>query len=408
MTSRKESPLYSIALSLVAAAACHAEDWPGWRGPGGDGVCADGSYPVSWSASENVAWKAPLPGVGHSSPIVSGDLVILTAFDDAELTRLLVAYNRHTGEEAWRTAVGRSPSEAMHPKNSSASSTPVTDGDIVVATFVVDDNFMVVGVGIDGSPRWERSMSRFASRHGLHSCPVLDDGAVLVAGLQDSADSFVAKLDAQTGETLWLTQTETEIRSFSPPHVTRLGGGKTIVVSGADCTSAFDDTDGALLWRINGPAEKTVSSIVEDGERLYVAGGRDGRLLAVRIDADRQPVVEWTSSVGIPYVPSPILAGDLLHVVSDRGVYTQLDTRTGERRRRARLLGPTSASPVVAAGRLYLTDESGKTAVAELKPTFRVIAENEVGEPVMASLAMSDGAIFLRGSDNLFCIRGDE
>ena len=410
----------SVKRLLIAASACvalsqtidaSAGDWTGWRGPHADGISPEASAATHWSNAINVLWRVETPGVGHSSPIVCGENVYLTACELETEQRLLLCYDRQSGEQRWRRVIATSPIEEMHRENTPASSTPVTDGKRVYVSFFANGDFLVAAVSPDGEPVWTKRLGEFVSRHGFHSCPIMHDGSLLVAGLQDSDDAFLAKLNAETGATLWHTITETPIRSFSPPHVSKSSGRAEVVLSGANCTSSYNYVSGELLWRVNGPAEKTVSSIVEGNGRLFVAGGRDNQLLAIDRDKQGEPEIAWVTSKGVPYVSSPILFGQVLHVLSDEGVYTQLDAESGDVIERKRLLRATSASPVIVDSRMYISDESGKTAVVTLDRTTGrrdssvPIQYNEIDEPVFATLAVSNGDLFLRGTTHLYCIR---
>ena len=392
-------------MAFFAQDSLLGEDWSAWRGPTNDGVSRTAKPPIHWSADSNIAWKTETPGIGHGSPIVSGDRIFITACNPDENARLIVCYDRATGQELWQLPVARSPIEQMHPKNTPASSTPATDGERVVSTFAVDDGYFVACVNFDGKLLWKRRLASFVSRHGFHSCPILYDGSVLLAGLQDSDESFVARIDIVTGDTIWHTNTETEIRSFSPPHISDVDGRAIAVVSGANCTTAVDLATGQHVWRIPGPAEKTVSSIVEANGRLFVAGGREKQLLAIDLVDSTQAEVAWKSSAGVPYISSPIIAGGTLHQVSDQGIYSRIDLKSGETLDKRRLLGPTSASPLFAGGHLYLTDESGRTLVASVSPKFEIVAENTIDEPVFASPAVVGHELFLRSDRNVYCVR---
>ena len=395
----------SLTLTLTIVGNAFADDWPGWRGPQSNGVSAESNPPTVWSGKENIAWRSVVPGVGHSSPIVVGDRVFLTACETESQSRLVICFDRATGDRLWQTVVAESPIEQMHRKNTPASSTPASDGEIIVATFAVAGEFFVAALDLNGELIWKRAIAPFVSRHGFHSCPILIDNTILLAGLQDSEDSFVARLALDSGSALWMTNTQTQIRSFSPPHITRCDDKPAIVVSGANCTSAFDLDSGEQLWRVPGPAEKTVSSIVESNGRCFVAGGRESKLIAIDVNEQLRGEPAWVSTVGVPYTSSPIIVGEELHQISDEGIYARIDTETGETLARKRLLGPTSASPIFAGGKLYCTDESGRTIVAELQPKLKVVSTNELGEPVFASLAVADNELFIRGDRHLFCVR---
>ncbi|QDT67880.1 outer membrane biogenesis protein BamB [Planctomycetes bacterium MalM25] len=397
-----------LCLQSIACVAQCDESWPQWRGPRRDGIAKGTAPPLRWSATENIVWSAATPGIGHSSPIVFGDRVFLTAGDPATRERLLLAFDRADGTPVWRAVAAVSTPEPMHHKNTMASSTPATNGEIIVTTFVADGAFVAAAFDFDGKRVWTRDFGAFVSPHGLHSPPVIVGDAVLIGGLQDSPNSFVARLSVGEGRTVWRQPTGTAIRSFSPPFYTP--GSKSlpecVVISGANVTMAFDFETGSTLWTASGPAEKTVSSIVKAEGLFLVAGGRDGRLIAL----DSTGQTQWASSKGAPYVSSPLAHNGILHMVSDRGIYTRHDVRTGELYTKQRLNGPTSSSPTLAGGRLYLTDESGRTVVinpsvdhASAKP--QVLATNEIGDQVYASPAFVGNELFLRTLNHLHCIR---
>lgn len=391
----------SIALPTMAG----ERDWPGWRGPRGDGVSQSTGVPVDWSDEENIAWRVRVPGVGHSSPILVGDRVLVTTCIVEREQRAVVCFDRQTGAQRWITSVAVAEIEEMHNQNTPASATPASDGHLVYATFMVDGEYLIAALDLEGVVQWDRRLGPFVSHHGFCSVPVLHDDAVLIAAMHDSDQSFVAKLDKSTGATMWKQPTGTAIRSFSPPLPVADGASGSVVVSGADCTSGYDQATGELLWRSPGPAQKTVSSLVLWRDSLLVCGGRDNKLFAIDGVMEREPRIAWTCGKGVPYVSSPILAAGQLHMASDNGVVTSIEPETGQIVRQRRLLGPTSASPILAEGRLYFVDERGKTLVIAMEPEFRVIAENQLGEPVFASPAPSDGELFLRGTEHLYCIR---
>jgi outer membrane protein assembly factor BamB len=399
-----------VALGGALAGSTHGENWPAWRGPRGDGVSTEKGLPVTWSEDHNVDWKTPIPGEGHSSPIVWEQSLFVTAAEAETEGRLLLRIDCESGEVLWQTPLLRSPTEPMHPGNSSASSTPATDGKLVVATFCDHGHYWVGACDFDGRLVWSRRLALFEAEHGFHSCPVICGDSVLLAGWQDGPQAFLARLDLATGETIWHTTLENPIRSYSPPFLFTNGDAPQVILSGADRTVGFDFAAGQQLWSIAGPAEKTVSSLVADRGLVFVAGGRDNQLLALRIpraDDPDTPEVVWNTTRGVPYVPSPVVYGGLLHLISDEGVYTSFDPQSGEMRSRSRIGGAVSGSPLAVEDRLYIPLEDGRMLVATADGELRTIALNDLGEPLRASPAASQGTLFLRGQHHLFCIRGE-
>jgi outer membrane protein assembly factor BamB len=400
--------LRSTVTLLTLLSFAQAGDWPAWRGPSGDGHAPGTSYPLRWS-EDSAAWKVTVPGSGHSSPIVSGTSVFLTSSGvQQDDDRCLICIDLVRGTVQWTTVVFESPVEQMHRLNSPASSTPATDGERVYVTFCENGHVGVAAVDLHGTIVWKSRPGTFESRHGFHSCPVVHGNMVLINGEQDGAEAFVAALDARTGETIWIVERPQKIRSFSAPFVVQANGKKQIVLSGADETISYDLQDGTQLWRADGPAQKTVSSIVADDKLLFVCGGRDGLLMAIEPTGQGDVTsthVRWTATKGVPYVPSPLVSGDFLHVVSDKGIYTAYNRVSGEMTHQSRLSGPTSSSLVGVGDLIYVTGEDGITRVITNDAKATVVAQNRVDEPVFASLAFADDVVLIRSESSLYCFR---
>ena len=399
-----------IALMAIGVSGSQstAGDWPGWRGPQGDGVVRDANVPLKWSAG-TAAWKTKIPGVGYSSPIIKGDRIFLTSSGvDKPTDRCLICVDRKTGKIEWAKEVFDSPIEKMHRLNSPASSTPACDDQRVYVVFAENGHVGVAAFDFDGKLLWKKRPGEFISRHGMHSCPVVRDGKLIVNGEQDGDDSFVAALDGETGDTLWKVERPNKVRSFAAPFLLQTKGRTQVAVSGASQTIAYDIADGSEIWRVNGPASKTVSSMLTDGELLFVPGGREDLMLAVDPNGKGEVTeshIVWKGKKGIPYVPSPVLANNILHVVSDDGVYTSYDPKTGRIIKQLRAAGHTSSSLVVVRDRVLLTEDSGITHVLESDGSGKELARNDVGETVYASLSVSDGALFIRTVENLLCFQ---
>jgi len=298
--------------------------------------------------------------------------------------------------------------EQMHRSNSPASGTPATDGRFVYTAFQKDSELLVSAHDFDGHLVWRQTPGEFESRHGFNTSPVIHDGSLFLSGMQDGPDAFFARLDCLTGQIVWKSAIEDPVRSFSTPFVVRSQSRAQIVLSGANRTLSFDPRNGSRLWSARGPAQKTVSSICRGDGMLFVAGGRDNTLLAIRPDGSgdvTESHVAWRASRGIPYVCSPVFHDGILHVISDDGIYTRYAANDGSIQMRHRLTSAVSSSPVVACRRIYITDEDGRTKVVDAGSEFRVLANNSVGERTFASLAVSGGDILIRGESHLFCVR---
>ncbi|MHB8523390.1 MAG: outer membrane protein assembly factor BamB family protein [Limisphaerales bacterium] len=397
-----------LALELSAGLAS-AEDWPGWRGPRGDGTSLERTVPVHWSATSNVVWQTELPGVGHASPIVCGDRIFtVTAILENE-NRDLLCLDRRTGRILWQRTVLTSALEKKHSLNSFASSTPATDGRLVYVAFLDRGEMLAAAYDFNGDQKWQARPGVFHSMHGFCSSPILFRDKVILNGDHDG-DSYLVALDRQTGKTLWKTPRLHHTRSYCAPIIRDLAGRTQMILSGDKCVTSYDPNNGKLHWIIDGPTEQFVASIVynERAGLLFVTGGfPDHHILAVRPDGvgdvTRTHVV-WRTTKGVSYVPSPIAESDYFLVVSDQGFGTCFEAKSGENLWMERL-GEEHASLVSANGLVYFLNDEGTMNVVRPGRAFERVAQNEIGERCFASPAVSQGEMFLRGDKHLFCIR---
>jgi outer membrane protein assembly factor BamB len=355
-----------LAITLVTALSggVWAENWPGWRGPRGDGTSLEKNVPVKWSGTKNVVWKVPIPGKGHASPIIRGDRIfVVTAL---EKQRLLLCLDRGNGKVLWQRVVLEARLERKHSLNSYASSTPVTDGKKVYVSFLDRDKMFVAAYDFDGKKVWEVRPGVFSSMHGYCSSPVFWKDKVIVNGDHDGP-AYIVALDRATGKTIWKTPR---------PNMTR--------------------------------SEQFVASLVYNGELLFMTSGfPDLFMQGIRPDGRGNVTdthVVWQKDRDCSYVPSPIAAGPYFLVVSDSGVATCLKAKTGEIAWRQRLGARHSVSLVIANGLVYFLSDKGVMTVVKPGPEFEVVARNDLGEETRASPAISNGQMFLRGVKNLYCI----
>lgn len=384
-----------------------AENWPGWRGPHSDGTSSESGFPIKWSATDNVTWKTPIPGTGHSSPVVWNDRVFLTACDEQTKERLLLCLDRDDGTIRWQRVVVTSTLEPKHRLNSYASSTAVTDGTHVWVTFFEQPDVRVACYDMDGKQIWMTSPGEFHSKHGFCSPPVLYKNLVIINGDQD-ADAYIVALKQDTGKEVWRANRPNKTRSYCPPIVIDVEGQKQLVLSGSKCVASYDPDTGKQIWIIDGPTEQFVASLVyKDGLLCMTAGYPTYHIMAIdprgKGDVTDTHVI-WHTTQGAAYVPSPVAWEDNFFVVSDKGICSCLGIRDGERYWKERLGRSHSASPVVSDGILYFPDDHGITHVLKAGRNFEVIARNDLGEDLYASPALSEGQIFLRGTKHLYCI----
>jgi outer membrane protein assembly factor BamB len=398
-----------VAVGLAGVGG--AEEWPGWRGPRGDGTSAEPGAPVSWGKAENVAWKVEVPGVGHSSPVVWGDRIFLTSCREKEQQRLLLCLDRRTGKTLWQRVVLTAKLERKHQLNSYASSTPATDGERVWVSFLDTPRMVVACYDVDGREVWRTSPGEFHSQHGFCSPPVLYKGLVILNGDQD-AEAYLVALDKDTGAEVWRADRPNRTRSYCPPVLADVNGKKQLVLSGSKCVTSYDPDTGKLLWIIDGPTEQFVASLVQlDGLLFLTAGYPEHHVLAIDPTGTGNVTdthVRWRDMRGAAYVPSPVAYDRYFFLVSDNGVASCLEAKTGKRLWTKRLGRRHSASPVVVAGHLYFTDDDGTTFVVKAAPEFTLVGKNALEEECSASPAVARGQIFLRTLRHLYCIGAEK
>ncbi len=400
-----------LTLCGILVAVCidtlTAEDWPGWRGPRGDGISLDATAPLHWSITENIAWRTPLPGAGRSSPIVIGDRVFVTAGDPIDETRRVICLDELTGNTLWNVAVHQGPAGTMHRFNSTASSTPVSDGKSVFAVFVDDKGLYVVAVDFEGKIVWSKSPGTYFSNHGFAASPVVYGEGVVVNGHQDG-EAFVCMLRKHDGEELWRFKPTVNLRSFSTPVLTRFEGQDQLILTGASQTLALDPKTGEQIWFADGPSQKFVCTpSVGHGMVFSFGGSPDKHAMAVRLGGHGDILTthtKWRNERSMPYVPSPILVGDRLHIINDSGVYTCLDAMTGDTLFSGRKLGSVYSSPVSIADRIYLFEDSGACTIIQNSSDFKILAKNELSETVQTTPALCHGSLFVRTETQLIRI----
>jgi len=414
-------------VGIVITSATCAENWPCWRGPRGDGSGLDVELPTHWNGEtgENIVWKAPILGRGHASPIVWDDRIfIVTCLEETE-QRVLMAYDRHSGDKLWQRIVLEARLETIHPLNSYASSTPATDGQRVYVVFleVSDEEIPAPNVGsdrlmhpgrvvvaaydFDGNQEWMVAVGDFISAHGFSSCPVLFNDMVIVNGDHDGK-SYVVALDRETGEERWRIARRNGIRSYVTPIIREIDGRTQMVMSGSQHIASFDPHDGSLHWEIEGPTEQFVASMVYDGKLFFMTCGYpDYHVMGIRPDGEDDVTdthVAWHQTSARCYVPSPVVLGGYLLAADDRGTANCFDASDGTMLWKERLGKHYTASLVHANGLAYFIADDGITKIVRPGSTLNVIAENPLGEYCIASPAISDGQLCIRGEKHLYCI----
>jgi outer membrane protein assembly factor BamB len=411
----------AFAISISAVIEVSAENWPQWRGPRLDGNSSEKGLPLKWTASENVAWKLPLPSRSGATPIIWNDAVFLNVATEMAAGALeLWAVDRAKGSIRWKRPLSGG-NKQMRKQNMSSPS-PVTDGRTVWA---LTGTGVLKAFDFSGKELWARDIQKDYGEFGLNwgyaSSPLLHQGALYVQvlhGMNTDDPSYVIKVDGASGKTLWRVERPTSAITESPdsyttPTVLQYSGRTEIVITGADVVTGHDPATGKELWRASGlnpdnnPYYRIVASPFVAGD-LVIAPTRVKPLLAIKAggrgDVTRTHRV-WSFDRG-PDVPTPVSDGKLVYIVGDQGVVHALDLKTG-----AVVYGPVrldpgtySASPVIAEGRIYVTNEEGITSVFATGPKFEVLSKNAVNEFTLSSVAVSNGQIFLRTEKALYAI----
>ena len=424
----------ALATNLSAAEPERLRQWGQWRGPLATGVAPHGDPPIEWSETKNLRWTARLPGSGHSSPIVWGDLVFVTAVvpqgakvepkadpdpgahDNLPVTRahkfLGLAYSRSTGELLWqRTLAEELPHEGGHHTGSLASHSAVTDGKRVFA-FLGSRGLYCLG--LKGKVVWKTRLGKMATKHnhGEGASPVLH-GRTLVVNWDHQGQSKAVALDSLTGKTKWEVKRD-EVTSWSSPIVVEHEGRTVVVISGTKFLRGYDLETGNVLWKCSGLSNNIVATPVYGDGMVFAGSSYDTRIMmGIRLtgasgDLSGSDHVAWKTRQRTPYVPSPLLfKGGLYFLRHYQGILTRLDSRSGEETTGPFRLGGVNdiySSPVAAANRIYITDRRGATLVISGDANPKFLARNVLNDSFSASAAIVGRELFLRGARKLYCI----
>jgi outer membrane protein assembly factor BamB len=435
-----------ILVWLIACASVSGQHWPSFRGPNASGVSDGDPTPVKWNApsGESVLWKTPIPGVAVSSPVVWGDRVFVSTavssdphatirtglYGDVEpssdLSRhswRLVALDKRTGKVLWeRVAHEGVPRTKRHPKSSQASPTPVTDGRHVVVSFGSEGLYTY---DVDGKLLWKRDLGVLNAgwfydpdyEWGVGSSPIIWKSSVIVQ-CDIQKNSFIAAFDVATGQPFWRTPRE-EIPSWSTPAIYEGNGRAELVTQAKNFTRGYDPNTGRELWRLAGNSEITIPTPIIGANLIIVTNGYRGvqPIYAIKPGAKgditlkgeqtQSEFIAWSTKRGGPYIPTPLIYRDQLYVCSNNGVLSAYEVRTGQRLYQERLGGTGgsfSASPVAADGKIYLASEDGDIFVVKAGPKYELLATNSMGEALIATPAISEGLIIIRGLKDVFAI----
>lgn len=419
--SRRPAVLALLLSVLVTWAAfdeaASGHEWSRFRGPDGGGVAnvaSAAAIPAKWS-DRDIRWKVELPGVGHSSPVVWGDKVFVTCADEQTGTRTLACYAAADGSLKWKRDF-TGDNYRHHGENSYASSTPAADADHVYLCLMSPRKLCVVALGHDGKDAWEVDLGPFVTQHGGGHSPIVFDDIVVVANDQDGPGSSIVALDRKTGQKRWTSPRKSYRFSASTPCVYRPKDGgppQLIFTSWAHGITGIDPKNGLVLWELPEAFDaRTVSSPVAANEAgVVVASCGEGPgghwIIGVRPGSGgAKPDVAYKMTKASPYVPTPVVKGNLLFYLADSGIMTCARADTGETLWQERIGGSYFSSPVCAGDRLYCLSKRGEVVVLAASEKYELLARNDLGEKSHATPAVAGGRMYLRTYGKLFCVGG--
>jgi outer membrane protein assembly factor BamB len=407
-------PLALVA-ALLLSLPLRAENWPEFRGPTGQGIVS-GPLPTEWSTEKNVVWKQALPGSGWSSPVIYDGKIYLTASvpgaggGKGDLSLKALCLDAKTGKPLWDREVFREDAKApkIHTKNSHASPTPICDGKRLWVHF---GHMGTACLDLDGKIIWKKSDLKYAPVHGNGGSPILA-GDALVFSIDGSDLQIVIALNKATGKELWRTerkQTVSNKFSFSTPLLIEVDGKQQIISPGSGAVMAYDPKNGKEIWRVRyGEGYSVIPRPVFGHGLLFLGTGYNSpNLLAIKPDGKGDVTdshVAWKLTKAAPHTPSALLAGDSVFIVSDGGIASCLDAKSGNVHWSERVGGKYSASPLLADDKVYFQNEEGDTVIVKASAKYEMIGKNSLGERTLASPAAVDGALFIRTDKNLYRI----
>ncbi len=421
-----------LLLTCLVFCTALAAEWPSFRGRDAAGVATGPALPETWDIAKgtNIRWKTPIPGLAHSSPIVTGDRIFLTtalsqdpkatfkpglygagtASEDKSVHKfVLLCLDRRTGKVLWqRTAFEGTPKEKRHIKSTYANATPATDGKVVVAYFGSNG---IHAFTVNGEPLWSRDLGRLdvgaydapEYEWGSASSPTLYDGKVIVQCDQQKG-SFLIALDLASGKTLWQTERD-ELPSWGTPTVAGKSGNELIVTNGSNAIRGYSLKDGKQLWAVTGSSKITAPTPVFSGNTIVVCSGRRPEAPIFALDSSGK--VLWTKTQRGSYMPTPLILNGILYVLGNAGIFDAYRLTDGTEIYRERIPhagSGFSASPVSSNGLIYLPSEDGDVFVIKAGETFSIAARNAMNEPIMATPAISDGTLFIRTQHHLWAV----
>ncbi|HZN07526.1 MAG TPA: PQQ-binding-like beta-propeller repeat protein [Pyrinomonadaceae bacterium] len=394
-----------LAIIVLLLLSPQFQDWPQFRGPTGQGVSEEKGLPLTWSETKNVRWKVAIPGRGWSSPVVQGERIWLTTATEEGKSLRAIAVDLNTGAIIQNVEVFRLKSARLaNSKNSFASPTPVVEGDRVYLHFGA---FGTACITQSGEIVWKTRLEYDNGQHGTGGSPVIYED-LLIVSCDGNDVQFVVALDKTTGKVRW-KKTREGYQAYSTPLVVSLPGGDQVISPGAFRAIAYEPRTGKEIWQVKyGEGFSNVPRPVYGHGLVFICTGfQQASLLAIKPDGHgdiTKSKIEWRLDRGVPFTPSPLLVGNELYMVSDNGIATCVDAKTGQELWRARLGGNHSASPIYADGKIYFLSEEGESVVIAPGRELKHLATNQLDGPTLASMAVSSGSLFIRSQAHLYRI----
>ncbi len=407
----------AVAVLVTMCGPISAANWPGFRGPAGDGVSLEKELPLRWSATENVRWKAPLPEGGNSSPIVWANRVFLTQAVDKGSRRLVMCFDRADGRLLWQRESPYLEKESTHPDNPYCSATPVTDGTHVIASL---GSAGMVCYDFSGKELWRKDLGKLEHIWGNASSPILY-GNLCILWCSPGPRQFLLAVDKSSGQTIWEFQepggmkgddkdSQSWAGSWSTPIIVKAGDHDELILCVPEKVRGLDPLTGKELWSCGGLSKLVYTSPVHADDIVVAMSGFHGPALAVRTGGKGDVTLThqlWRHTDKIPQrIGSAVIVGERIYILNENGLAQCFELKSGkEVGQKERLSTDRSwGSFVAGAGRLYVTNHAGETLVLKADPPFELLAKNKIGERVLSSCAVSDGEIFIRSYQHLWCI----
>ena len=393
----------NISLKLCLALLGLLSDWPEFRGPTGQGYSDERGLPLTWSENQNVKWKVAIPGRGWSSPSIKGNRIWLTTATEEGKSLRAISVDLSTGAIMLNIEVFRLKSTgSINSKNSQASPTPIIEGDRVYLHF---GGYGTACLKQTGEIIWKTRLEYDNGQHGPGGSPIIYDN-LLIVSCDGQNTQFVAALDKQTGKLRWKRPRE-GYQAYTTPLIIRLPGGDQVISPGAMRAISYEPQTGKELWQVRyGNGFSNVPRPVYGNGLVYICTGfYEPSLLAIRVDGRgdvTQTHIVWALKRSVSLTPSPLLLGNELYMISDNGVATCVDAKTGKEYWHARLGGNHSASPTYADGRIYFLNEEGESAVIAPGREFKLLARNQLDGETLASMAVANSSIFIRSRTHLY------